>query len=48
MAIHELHKHIDAEKTEIKSESRCYPGEMSGSLGSYRSELKINDEDSNE
>ncbi|MNR63331.1 hypothetical protein D3C85_1856090 [compost metagenome] len=45
-AVYELKKQINAKCTEVTAgEDRRFPGDMSGTLGSYHFELRVNDED---
>ena len=48
MAVYELRGKVGAEGASVGKESGSYPGEMSGTFGGYRFELRINDEVSHE
>lgn len=48
IAVYELQKQINAKGAEVTDEERRYPGGMSGTLGDYHFELRVNDEDGHE
>ncbi len=48
IAVYELQKQINSKGTEVTGEAKRYPGRMSGTLGDYHFELRVNDEDSHE
>lgn len=48
IAIYELQKQINAKGAEVTGEDRRFPGGMSGTLGDYHFELRVNDEDGHE
>lgn len=48
MAVFELQGQVDAKGAGISKESNRYPGKMSGTLGDYNFELRVNDGASHE
>lgn len=48
IAVYELQKQINAKGAEVTGEDSKYPGGMSGTLGDYHFELRVNDEDGHE
>ncbi|MGE8188195.1 hypothetical protein [Pseudomonas sp. NPDC086278] len=48
IAVYELQKLINAKGTEVTGDDRRYPGGMSGTLGDYHFELRVNDEGGHE
>ncbi|WP_232918150.1 hypothetical protein [Pseudomonas syringae] len=48
IAVYELQKQINAKGAELTGEDRRFPGGMSGTLGDYHFELRLNDEDMHE
>lgn len=44
IAVYELQKVINGKGTEVTGDDRRYPGGMSGTLGDYHFELRVNDE----
>lgn len=48
IAVYELQKQINAKGADLLGEDRRSPGGMSGTLGNYHFELRVNDEDNHE